>query len=186
MDYGRLNLSGLDINKTFNIILKNIIFKKMSTKKYEVKIIEFNKVKVVPDNGDYAGDDDYHMSEFITEWKLEIDGNPHRVRYVFEEYWIGESPDEDAMKIEDLDNEIILSDCLKGDYWMDRTDERPNNYFAYQDDKYDDSQKKDFSLLSYQLSESYQGLLDCDLNWDTESIEDLDNTEFEIEIDLDD
>ena len=81
----------------------------MSTKKYEVKIIEFNKVKVVPDNGDYAGDDDYHMSEFITEWKLEIDGNPHRVRYVFEEYWIGESPDEDAMKIEDLDNEIILS-----------------------------------------------------------------------------
>lgn len=181
MGYGRLNLSGLDINKPFNII-----FKKMSTKKYEVKIIEFNKVKVVPDSGDYAEDDQYHMSEFITEWKLEIDGNPHRVRYVFEEYWIGECPDEDAMKIEDLDNEIILSDCLKGDYWMSMTDERPNNYFAYQDDKYDDSQKKDFSLLQNQLSSSYWGLLDSDLNWDTESIEDLDNTEFEIEIDLDD
>ena len=67
----------MDINKPFNII-----FKKMSTKKYEVKIIEFKKVKVVPDNGEYAGDDDYHMSEFITEWKLEIDGNPRRVRSV--------------------------------------------------------------------------------------------------------
>ena len=41
-----------------------------------------------------AGDDDYHMSEFITEWKLEIDGNPHKVKYFFEEYWIGYSPRE--------------------------------------------------------------------------------------------
>jgi len=158
----------------------------MLTKKYEVKIIEFNKVKVAPHSGAYAASDQYHMSEFITEWKLEVDGNHHKVRYFFEEYWVGESPNESAMKIEDLDNEIILSDCLKGDYWMDLTDERPNNYFAYQDDKYDDSQKKDFYLLEKQLCESYQELLGCDLNWDTESIEDLDNTEFEIEIDLDD
>jgi hypothetical protein len=160
--------------------------KNMTTKKYKVKIIEFNKVKVVPDNGDYAGDEDYHMSEFITEWKLEIDGNPHKVKYFFEEYWIGYSPREAGRKIVDLDNEVVLEDTLRGDYWMGMTDERPNYYHASEDDKHDDSQKKDLYLLNNLLSKSYQGLLDCDLNWDTESIEDLDNTEFEIEIDLED
>ncbi len=158
----------------------------MTTKKYKVKIIEFNKVKVVPDDGDYAEDDDYHMSEFITEWKLEIDGNPHKVKYFFEEYWIGYSPREAGRKIVDLDNEVVLEDTLRGDYWMGMTDERPNYYHASEDDKHDDSQKKDLYLLNNLLSKSYQGLLDCDLNWDTESIEDLDNTEFEIEIDFDD
>ncbi len=69
---------------------------------------------------------------------------------------------------------------------MGMTDEGPDNYFASEDDKHDDSQKKDLYLLDTLLHKSYQGLLDCDLNWDTESIEDLDNTEFEIEIDFDD
>ena len=70
----------------------------------------------------------------------------------------------------------LLSDpVLRANY--DLSIEKDNNLM---------SQKKDLYLLNKLLSKSYQGLLDCDLNWDTESIEDLDNTEFEIEIDLED
>ena len=173
---------------------KNLKGKK-TMQKFKVKIIDYKVLEVIPFNNDDPPADLHHMSRFKTAWLVEIDDILFGFYFIKEECWLGDFVEAQGFEVRLFDqpnknenwfeNEkyTVLSTHLPADEWMGVTNDT-ESYDIWMDGLNDlsetDEEKSAQKLLYDQFLEIYYWLSP---GFDETSPSDLDETEFEIEID---
>ena len=85
---------------------------------YNIKILNFRKLNVIPFNDDNPPADLKHISKFSTAWTVEIDSNVgpyvskklHVFQYINEECWLGDYVEESGHAVVTYEEPIELND----------------------------------------------------------------------------
>ena len=174
-------------------------------KNYNIKILNFRKLSVIPFNDDNPPADLKHISKFSTAWTVEIDSNVgpyvskklHVFQYIHEECWLGDYVEESGHAVVTYEEPIELNDdnelVKTGDSyalfayqpaeeWLGEKDETIN-YSMWEDEDETEEDRIESHKLYKIFCEIYYNI---DPGWDDEFPHDFDETEFTIEIELDD
>tara|TARA_B100001564_G_C20333992_1_gene531440 strand:+ start:122 stop:631 length:510 start_codon:yes stop_codon:yes gene_type:complete len=168
-------------------------------KKFKVKIIDYKVLEVIPFNDYDPPADLHHMSRFKTAWLVEIDDVLFGFYFIKEECWLGDFVETTGLEVSLFDqpnknenwfeNEkyTVLSTHLPAYEWMGVTKDT-ETYTIWLDDDFNDlsetdEEKSAQKLLHDQFVEIYYWLSP---GFDETSPSDLDETEFTIEIELND
>tara|TARA_Y100000768_G_scaffold385196_1_gene370826 strand:- start:1630 stop:2142 length:513 start_codon:yes stop_codon:yes gene_type:complete len=161
--------------------------------KFNVKILDYKVLEVIPFNDYDPPADLRHMSRFKTAWLVEIDDTLHAFYFTKEECWLGDFVENQGDEVSFIERpiksnkerewhvceeELCLYSSLPADEWMGITTQT-EIYAGWHDDTQSDEEKAADKLLYDQFSEIYHKFSP---DWDHKFPSDFGETEFDIEL----